>query len=91
MLPCTADIWDLDLTGVPTSFGTCMQNPILVDTLETFAETEFRRKRANEGNPIGQFTGLDVPAYDPTCGFGAIRRFIIEAGSGDELCEQRFV
>ena len=91
VLPCTADIWDLDLTGVPTSFGTCMQNPILVDTLETFAETEFRRKRANEGNPIGQFTGLDVPAYDPTCGFGAIRRFIIEAGSGDELCEQWFV
>ena len=75
VLPCNADIWDLDLTGIPTSFGTCMQNDIELDTLEIFEDTEPRNKRASDGGPtLGIYFGVAVPAYDPSCGFGAIRR-----------------
>ena len=75
VLPCNADIWDFDLTGIPTSFGTCMQNEIELDTAAIFDDTEPRNKRASDGGPtLNQFFGVAVPAFDPSCGFGAIRR-----------------
>ena len=75
VLPCNADIWDFDLTGIPTSFGTCMQNEIELDTAQIFDDTEPRNKRASDGGPtLGIYFGVAVPAFDPSCGFGAIRR-----------------
>ena len=83
-LLCTDDIWDLDLTGTPRNFTSCEEIPVVIDTLELFENTEPRDKRATEGMVPG-YIGVAVPAYDPSCGFGAIRREF------DGGCTQWFV
>jgi len=89
VLSCDDDIWNFDLTGSPTSQTSCDNIPILIDTVETFDRTIPRNKRATEGNVPG-YIGVAVDAYDPACGFGAIRREWRTVG-GQAFCTQWFV
>ena len=74
VLSCVDDFQSFDNTGgVPMLFTACGEIPIDIDTTAVFNNTEPRRKSANEGNVPG-FIGVAVPAFDATCGFGAIRR-----------------
>jgi len=81
VLQCTDDIWDFDLTGLPgNSFSTCEEIVTELDSAtlaEILENTEPRTKRFNQGGPsLGQYFGVEVPAFDPDCGFGAFRREI---------------
>jgi len=74
VLSCDMDFHLLDNTGgVPQLFTACGEVPILIDTLQVIEDTEPRRKRATDGNVPG-YIGVDVPEYNPACGFGAIRK-----------------
>ncbi len=76
VIKCTDDIWNFDVTGgTPRSFTTCQEVTQAVDTLQVFENTEPSRKNANDGGPsLGQYFGVRVEAYDPSCGFGAWER-----------------
>ena len=87
-LSCDDDIWSYDLTGTPIALTSCANIPLAIDTLDTNDRTEPRDKRAGEGSVPG-YIGVAVPAYDPQCGFGAIRRQWRSGGS--TICEQWFV
>jgi len=44
---------------------------------EILEDTEPRLKRFNQGGPsLGKYFGIEVPAFNPDCGFGAYRRQI---------------
>ena len=87
-LGCDDDIWSYNVTGVPELLTSCELLPLAIDTLDTNERTEPRRKRATEGNVPG-YLGVEVPAFDPGCGFGAIRRqWRVD---GNTICEQWFV
>jgi len=85
---CDEDITNYNLTGIPQLLTSCESLPLAIDTLDTNDRTEPRRKRANEGSVPG-YIGIDVPAFDPGCGFGAIRREW--RVGGNTICEQWFV
>ena len=74
VLTCETDFQNLSVTrGVPQSFTACELLPGSIDTLQILSDTEPRRKRANEGTVPG-YIGVEVVAYNPACGFGAVRR-----------------
>ena len=87
-LGCDQDVFNYDLTGIPQLLTSCENLPLAIDTLDTNERTEPRRKRANEGNVPG-YIGVEVPAFDRGCGFGAIRRQW--RVGGNTICEQWFV
>lgn len=88
VLPCDADIWDFDLTGVPIAQTSCMSINLEIDTTDTNEHTVPRNKSATQGQVPG-YIGVAVPAYNPLCGFGAMRRQWKAAGG--TICEQWFV
>ena len=76
VISCIDDIWNFDVTGgTPRSFTTCEEATSAVDTLEVFENTEPNRKNINDGGPsLGIYFGRVVPAFTPSCGFGAWER-----------------
>jgi hypothetical protein len=75
ILTCDMDINDFDLTGLPEGFGACGPLDLMTDIASVIEDTEPRAKPAgtpplfpDANNPVA------VPAYNESCGFGAIRR-----------------
>lgn len=88
VLDCDVDYWDYRITGIPSSQTSCLDLGLVIDTVATNENTGPRRKRAADGNVPG-YIGVDVPAYDPQCGFGAIRREW--QSDGRTVCTQWYV
>ncbi|MDA8693507.1 hypothetical protein N9L92_05530, partial [Saprospiraceae bacterium] len=77
ILTCEMDINDFDLTGLPEAFGACGPIDLMTDLQEVMDDTEPRNKPA--GTPPtfdidGDGAPDAVPAFNVSCGFGAIRR-----------------
>ena len=88
VLTCDMDYNDFTMTGLPQVFSACGEVDIDCDFDELIEDTEPRRKGPNDGNFAGTpYDGVEVPAYDPSCGFGAIRRQFRSCSS----CTQWFV
>lgn len=88
ILTCDMDFNDFDMTDLPQSFSACGEIDLMCDEDELIEDTEPRRKGPNDGffnDP--RYDGVEVPAYDPSCGFGAIRRQFRSCAS----CVQWFV
>ncbi len=82
-LTCDMDYNNLDMTGgIPRFFGACGEAEIDCDTLEVYESTEPRELRASDGVFIDGIGPIEAPAYDPSCGFGAIRRQFRGCGDG---------
>ncbi len=82
-LTCDMDYNNLDMTGgIPRFFGACGEAEIDCDTLEVYESTEPRELRASDGVIIDGIGPIEAPAYDPSCGFGAIRRQFRGCGDG---------
>ena len=83
-LTCDMDYNDFALTGgFPRFFGACGEAEVECDTLEVIESTEPRELRLSDGviiNGIPQ----EAPAYDPSCGYGAIRRQFKDCGGGEQ-------
>ncbi len=88
VLDCNDDIWDYSLTGYPTAQKACEAVIIDIDTIATNERTEPRKKAASVGNVPG-YEDVEVEAYDPACGFGAMRREW--KSNGITVCTQWFV
>ena len=74
VLDCDQDFRNLDITGgIPRIFTSCGQVELVIDTLLVAENTVPFRKRTFDGNVPG-YGGVEVPAYNPACGFGAIRK-----------------
>lgn len=74
VLTCITDYHDFDNTGgIPVSYTSCDAFPAVVDTLAVKDDTKAKRKGATIGNVPG-YIGVQVEAYNPACGFGAIER-----------------
>ena len=88
VLTCDMDYNDFTMTGLPRLFSACGEIDLECDPNELIEDTEPRRKGPNDGNFAGTpYDGVEVPAYDPSCGFGAIRRQFRSCAS----CTQWFV
>ena len=88
VLTCDMDYNDFTMTGLPRVYASCGELFLDCDLDELVADTEPRRKGPNDGyfgNP--KYDGQEVPAYDPSCGYGAIRRQFKSCSS----CTQWFV
>ena len=88
VLTCDMDYNDFTMTGLPQAFSACGEIDLMCDPNELIEDTEPRRKGPNDGffnNPL--YDGVEVPAYDPSCGFGAVRRQFASCAS----CVQWFV
>ena len=82
-LTCDMDYNNLEMTGgVPRFFGACGEAEIECDTAEVYENTEPRELRASDGVIIDGVGPIVAPAYDPSCGFGAIRRQFRDCGGG---------
>jgi len=82
-LTCDMDYNNLEMTGgIPRFFGACGEAEVECDTLEVYENTEPRELRASDGVIIDGMGPLEAPAYDPSCGFGAIRRQFRGCGDG---------
>ncbi len=84
ILTCDMDISDFDLTGgLPHYFGACGEAVVSCDTLEVIENTKPRELRLSDGvfiNGVPQ----QAPAYDPSCGAGALRRVFKDCGGGNQ-------
>ncbi|NNE27452.1 MAG: hypothetical protein HKN09_11470 [Saprospiraceae bacterium] len=88
VLTCDMDYNDFTMTGLPQVFSACGEINLDCDFDELIEDTEPRRKGPNDGNFAGTpYDGVEVAAYDPSCGFGAIRRQFRSCSS----CTQWFV
>ena len=88
VLTCDMDYNDFTMTGLPQSFSACGEIDLMCDPNDLIEDTEPRRKGPNDGffdNPL--YDGVAVAAYDPSCGFGAVRRQFRSCSS----CVQWFV
>ncbi len=88
VLTCDMDYNDFTMTGLPRVFSACGEIDIMCDPEELIEDTEPRRKGPNDGffnDP--RYDGVEVPAYDPSCGYGAVRRQFKSCSS----CTQWFV
>ena len=88
VLTCDMDYNDFTMTGLPKAYSACGEIDLMCDPDELIEDTEPRRKGPNDGffnDP--RYDGVEVPAYDPSCGFGAIRRQFKSCSS----CTQWFV
>ena len=84
-LTCDMDYNNLELTGgVPSYFSSCGEIIIECDTLSVYENTEPRELRISDGVFIDGIGPLEAPAYDPACGFGAIRRQFKDCGDGEQ-------
>jgi len=82
ILTCDMDISDFDLTGgIPEYFGACGQGFVACDTAEVIANTEPRDLRLSD-NVVINGIAMEAPAYDPSCGAGALRRSFKDCGGG---------
>jgi len=74
VVSCTTDYHDFSNTGgIPISYTSCSSTTAIVDTLVIRDNTRPSRKAPTTGNVPG-YTGVEVEAYNPACGFGAIKR-----------------
>ncbi|MBT8229737.1 MAG: hypothetical protein KJO50_05710, partial [Bacteroidia bacterium] len=88
VLTCDMDYNDFTMTGLPKVYSACGELFLDCDPDELIEDTEPRRKGPNDGffgNP--KYDGQEVPAYDPSCGYGAIRRQFKSCSS----CTQWFI
>ncbi len=83
ILGCDMDIDNLEMTGVPEIINACGEAEI--DWYQEDIRTEPRDKPAS----IPPYAGQSIPAYNPSCGYGAIRRQFRLNNS--TACEQWFV
>ena len=92
VVTCDMDIKDFEMTGWPSAVGACGPIEFDIDTADVLDRTEPRNKTAGTP-PLYDIDGDGVPdavpAYDKSCGFGAIRRQF-RAGTST-VCEQWFV
>ncbi|NNE13855.1 MAG: hypothetical protein HKN51_02685 [Saprospiraceae bacterium] len=83
-LTCDMDYNDFNMTGgLPKFFGACGEATVDCDTLEVIESTEPRELRLSDGviiNGVPQ----EAPAYNPSCGYGAIRRQFKNCGGGEQ-------
>ena len=83
-LTCDMDYNDFSLTGgFPRFFGACGESVVECDTMEVIENTEPRELRLSDGVIINGIPQV-APAYDPSCGFGAIRRQFRDCGGGEQ-------
>ena len=88
ILTCDMDYNDFTVTGLPRVFGACGELEVVCDLEELIEDTEPRRKGPFDGHfNDPRYDGVEVPAYDPTCGYGAVRRQFRSCSS----CVQWFV
>ncbi len=88
VLTCEMDYNNFTLTGLPQLFAACGEIALDCDIDELIEDTEPRRKGPNDGffnDP--RYDGVEIPAFNPTCGYGAIRRQFKSCSS----CTQWFV
>ena len=84
-LTCDMDYNNFDMTGgLPKFFGACGEAVVECDTLEVIENTEPRELRASDGVFIDGAGPIVAPEYDPSCGFGAIRRQFRDCGGGTQ-------
>lgn len=82
ILTCDMDYNDFSLTGgFPRIFGACGEAEFACDTLEVIENTQPRELRLSDGVVINGVP-QEAPAYDPGCGYGAIRRQFRNCGGG---------
>jgi len=82
ILTCDMDYNDFSITGgFPKIFGACGEAEFNCDTLDVIENTEPRELRLSDGVVINGIP-QEAPAYDPGCGFGAIRRQFRDCGGG---------
>ena len=82
-LTCDMDYNDFTMTGLPKFFGACGEASVDCDTLEVIENTEPRELRLSDGVIINGVPQV-APAYDPSCGFGAVRRQFKDCGGGEQ-------
>ena len=83
-LTCDMDYNDFSITGgLPRFFGACGEAQIECDTAEVIENTEPRELRLSDGVVIDGIP-QEAPAYDPSCGFGAVRRQFRDCGGGEQ-------
>ena len=88
ILTCDMDYNDFTLTGLPGAFSACGELDLGCDLDEVIEDTEPRRKGPFDGHfNDPRYDGVEVPAYDPSCGYGAVRRQFRSCAS----CTQWFV
>ena len=88
VLTCDMDFNDFTMTGLPRMFSACGEIDLMCDPDDLIEDTQPNRKGPNDGffnNPL--YDGVEVAAYNPSCGFGAIRRRFNSCAS----CVQWFV
>ena len=84
-LTCDMDYNDFSITGgIPRFFGACGEADIECDTLSVYENTEPRELRASDGVFINGVGPIVAPEYDPSCGFGAVRRQFRDCGGGTQ-------
>jgi hypothetical protein len=84
-LTCDMDYNNLEMTGgIPRFYGACGESEIECDTLEVYENTEPRELRASDGVFINGVGPIEAPAYNPSCGYGAIRRQFRDCGGGNQ-------
>ncbi len=77
ILTCDMDYNNLEMTGLPEGFSPCGEFNFNIDPVRIMEDTEPQRKLAGtlplyDVDGDGDFD--DVPPYDQSCGFGALRR-----------------
>jgi len=83
-LTCDMDYNDFNVTGgLPKFFGACGEATVECDTLEVIENTEPRELRLSDGVIIDGVPQV-APAFDPSCGFGAVRRQFRDCGGGEQ-------
>ena len=83
-LTCDMDYNDFSITGgLPRFYGACGEADIECDTAEVIENTMPRELRLSDGVVIDGIP-QEAPAYDPSCGFGAIRRQFRDCGGGEQ-------
>ena len=82
IVTCDMDLGNLDLTGgLPRSYGACGESVVACDTSEVIENTVPRELRLSDGVVINGVP-QEAPAYDPSCGSGALRRNFRDCGGG---------
>ncbi len=68
IMECDEDFLDYDFTGVPVVFNTCSEG--VCEITDNNPRDQFQKKSTN-AQPL---QGVEVPAYNPSCRSGAIKR-----------------
>ena len=82
ILTCDMDLSNFDITGgIPEYFGACGQGVVACDTASVIENTEPRELRLSD-NVVINGIPMEAPAYNPSCGAGALRRSFRDCGGG---------